>query len=210
MIDVAALDRTSAYRLLTTALVPRPVAWVGTRSPPTPERPGIDNLAPFSYFMGVSTDPLRVAFSCARQRDGSRKDTARNLLAVGPSGGACTISIPEQADLATMHATSATWEGSEFQALGIPALPGERVDAPRPATARVTLEGRLDRHIDLGQVDLFLIEVLGVHVDPALLRADGTVDPHAFDPVARLGGEYYAALGERIPLPPARVPRAKE
>ena len=198
MIDVAALDRTQAYRLLTTALVPRPVAWVGTTSPG-----GVDNLAPFSYFMGVSTEPLRVAFSAARLRDGARKDTANNLLATG----ACTVSIPEQADLDAMHASSASWEGSEFVAVGIAAVRGERVDAPRPASARVSLECRLDRHLDLGQADLFLLEVLAAHVAPELLVEGHQVDDHAFDPVARLGGELYAALGARIPRAPARVPR---
>lgn len=200
MIDVASLDRVAAYRLLTTALVPRPVAWVGTVS-----ADGRTNLAPFSYFMGVSTEPLRVAFSAARARGPEgvpvRKDTAQNLLATG----VCTISIPEQKDLDAMHATSAAWPGSEFEAVGIEAVRGTIVAAPRPANARVSMEGRLDQHLDLGQVDLFLVEILGVHVAPELLTAAGTVDAAGFDPVARLGGELYATLGDRIPRAPARV-----
>ncbi len=195
-IDPSALDRTAAYRLLTTALVPRPVAWVGTRS-----AAGADNLAPFSYFMGVSTTPLLVAFSAARLRDGARKHTARNLL----DTGVCTISIPEQADLDVMHASSAAWEGSEFDALDLPRAEGAVVAAPRPVRTRVAMEGRLHQHLDLGQVDLFLVEVLRFHVDDTLWK-NGLVDPHAFDPVARLGGEFYASLGARHPRAPATVP----
>lgn len=206
-IDPSALDRTAAYRLLTTALVPRPIAWVGTRS-----ASGVDNLAPFSYFMGVSTTPLLVAFSAARLRDGTRKHTARNLL----DTGVCTISIPEQADLDAMHATSAAWEGSEFDALGLPRAEGAVVGAPRPAQARVAMEGRLHQHLDLGQADLFLVEVLRFHVDDTLWKTD-RVDPHAFDPVARLGGEFYASLGARharapatVAAPPARAAPRKD
>jgi flavin reductase (DIM6/NTAB) family NADH-FMN oxidoreductase RutF len=194
-IDPSALDRTAAYRLLTTALVPRPVAWVGTRS-----SAGVDNLAPFSYFMGVSTTPLLVAFSAARLRDGARKHTASNLL----DTGVCTLSIPEQADLDVMHASSAPWEGSEFEALELARVDGVVVAAPRPAQVRVAMEGRLHQHLDLGQVDLFLVEVVHFHVDDALWTK-GLVDPHGFDPVARLGGEFYAALGERHPRAPATI-----
>lgn len=199
-LDPATLPRQDAYRLLTGVLVPRPIAWVATVSPD-----GIDNLAPFSYFMGVATTPMRVAFSVARDRDGGRKDTARNLLADGSCGGACTISVPEAADLDRMHATSAPWTGSEFDAVGIARVPGTCVPVPRPAGARVSMEGRVHAHLDLGQVDLFVVDVLCVHLDDALW--DGArVRAEAIEPLARLGGEMYATLGARIPRPPARVP----
>ncbi len=199
-LDPATLSRTDAYRVLTSVLVPRPIAWVATASPE-----GVDNLAPFSYFMGVATTPLLVAFSVARDRQGDRKHTARNLLAAGGPGAPCTISVPEVADLDRMHATSASWAGSEFDAVGIARVPGAVVPVPRPAGARVTMEGRVHTHLDLGQVDLFVVEVVCVHLDDALW--DGaSVRAEALDPLARLGGEAYAALGPRIPRRPARVP----
>jgi flavin reductase (DIM6/NTAB) family NADH-FMN oxidoreductase RutF len=199
-LDPATLPPLDAYRLLTSVLVPRPIAWVATVS-----EAGVDNLAPFSYFMGVATTPMLVAFSVARDRHGARKDTARNLLAHGGHGAPCTIAVPEVADLERMHATSAPWTGSEFDAVGIGRVPGACVPVPRPAGARVAMEGRVHAHLDLGQVDLFVVEILCVHLDDALwdgvrVRTDSLV------PLARLGGEAYAALGARMPRPPARVP----
>ena len=60
MIEVADLDKRAAYRLMTSLIVPRPIAWVGTRS-----GAGVDNLAPFSFFNGVSTQPALVSVSIA-------------------------------------------------------------------------------------------------------------------------------------------------
>ena len=75
VINPAEMDALGAYKLATSLLVPRPIAWVGSRA-----ADGTDNLAPFSYFMGVSTRPPSIAISVARGRKGVLKDTASNIL----------------------------------------------------------------------------------------------------------------------------------
>lgn len=193
------LDGRAAYLLLTSLLVPRPVAWTGTRS-----ADGTDNLAPFSYFMGVGSKPPRVAISVARGRRGALKDTAANLL----DNGQATISLCSQAQLPAMHATSAPHPStvSEFEAAGLSPVSATHVAASRPAEAGVSLECTLDRALDLGDVHLFVLRVVAVEVrDDWLLPGDDLrVDVTRLDPVARLGGTY-AALGAEIVLPRATV-----
>ncbi len=193
------LDGRDTYFLLTSLLVPRPVAWTATRS-----AEGQDNLAPFSYFMGVGSRPPRVAISVARGRGGALKDTARNLLETGQA----TISICSMAQLEAMHATSAPHgpQVSEFDVAGLTPVPATQVAACRPAQAGVSLEVTLDQTLDLGDVHLFVLRVLGVEVreDWLLPGESPRLDVAQLDPVARLGGTY-APLGSEIVLPRARV-----
>ena len=72
-IDPASLDADEVYKLLVGAVVPRPIAWVTTRS-----EAGHVNLAPFSCFTFVSSEPPMLAISVGRLR-GELKDTARNI-----------------------------------------------------------------------------------------------------------------------------------
>ena len=177
------------YRLMTSLLVPRPIAWIGTR-----DAQGRDNLAPFSYFMGVASRPALVAVSIARRnREGELKDTAANLLATE----VCSISIVSEGALTPMHATASRLEPwqSEFEHAGLEAVDCTLVDAPRPACARVALEGRLHAAHDLGATHLCVIEIVRMHLDDALLTSEGLVDERALQPVARLGPSGYASLG---------------
>lgn len=194
-IDPATLDLAAAYRLLISAIVPRPIAWIGSRDPL-----GVDNLAPFSYFMGVSSEPPMLAVSIARARGGVLKHTAANLLATREF----SVSAVEEPDLLTMHRTSAPWPGSEFEAVGVEKVPCSKIAASRPASARVSLECRLAHALDLGQCHLFVGEIVAFHVADELWR-EGAVDIAGYRPVARLGGEDYATLGALVTLPRARL-----
>jgi flavin reductase (DIM6/NTAB) family NADH-FMN oxidoreductase RutF len=201
-IDPTTLDRVAAYRLLTAVLVPRPIAWIGSVSVD-----GLDNLAPFSYFMGVSSEPPMVAVSVAHGRGGARKHTARNLLTTGEF----TVSMPEERDLDALHATSAAHAESEFDAVAVPRAASTRIAAPWVASARVAFECRVVHHVPFAQVDLFVGQIVQFHLDDALWGPDGCTlapDPAAaaYHPLARLGGEGYAALGSVFTRPPARVP----
>jgi flavin reductase (DIM6/NTAB) family NADH-FMN oxidoreductase RutF len=94
-IDPAALSPRDAYRFLTACLVPRPIAWISTL-----DADGRANLAPFSFFGGLSSDPPTVMISVGR-RKGARKDTARNLVATGEA----VIHLPSRALAEAMVAT---------------------------------------------------------------------------------------------------------
>lgn len=194
-IDPEELSKLEAYRLMTSVIVPRPVAWVGTQS-----AEGESNLAPFSFFNGVSTQPPIVSISVSRGRGGVLKDTARNIL----ESKQLSISVVTEQDLEAMHASSASYAPgeSEFEVLGIEESWCTAVQAPRPAKATVVLECELHQAIDLESTHLFLARVLAYDIQEELL-VEGSVEPQRLKPVGRLGGSY-AALGELRELPRAR------
>ncbi|MCB9777463.1 MAG: flavin reductase family protein [Alphaproteobacteria bacterium] len=209
-IDPQDWSGTEVYRLMTSLVVPRPIAWVGSRS-----RAGVDNLAPFSYFMAVSSRPAALALSIARVRRSPEgplqlKDSARNVL----DTGVLTVSLVSRALGPDMVDTSLSWpsDRSEFDACGLTAVSGDRVAAPFPGEAAVAMECQLAHTIDMGSTHLFVVEVLCFHVDDALVPADRAddrlfaVDPRALDPLARLGGASYTALGDLFALKPRRTP----
>ncbi len=191
-LDPVELGKAGNYFLMTSILVPRPIGWLGTRS-----TDGIDNLAPFSYFMGVSSQPPRVAVSVARGRGGEVKDTARNLLDTRVG----TLSLVSADLLDAMHQSSARYgpEVSEFGACGLSPMPGQVVEAPFVGEARSAMEVRVQSAQDLGGVHLFVLEVLRYHLQEGLLE-EGRVPLHKLDPVARVGGTY-ALLGAEQSLP---------
>lgn len=193
LIDPQTTPPRDLYRLMVSLLIPRPIAWTGTRS-----KDGVNNLAPFSYFMGVSSKPPALAISVARGPKGALKDSARNILETG----VFTVSLVSRPLAEAMNATSEALppEVSEFDAVGLTPIDGDRVAAPRPAEASASMECRLWHTLDLGSTHLLVGEILLFHLDEALMTADGLVDPRALNPVARLGGLDYAALGDIFSL----------
>ena len=180
----------SPYRLLSTAVTPRPIAWVSTTS-----ADGVDNLAPYSFFTVAAIDPPVVLFAPVG-RD-PLKDTPRNALA----SGEFVVNVVTRELVESMNATSATLPTgeSEFDHVGIERAPSERVDPPRVADAKIALECELYDSIEVGNSPLVLGEVVHVHVDDAVLT-DGTVDIDALDTIGRLSGSQYATTGERFAI----------
>ena len=196
-IDPAALRALDVYHLMTSILIPRPIAWVGTRS-----ADGIDNLAPFSYFMGVSSRPPALAISVSRLRGGALKDTARNILETG----VFTVSMVPVALADRMNHTAAAWPAaaSEFEAAGLTAAESDAVAAPYPAESPVSMACKLVHAHDMGSTHLLVGEITLFLLDDAVLGEDGRVVARRLDPLARLGGQGYAGLGEIFSL--ARPP----
>ena len=197
-VDVTALAPGAAYRLMIACLVPRPIAWVSTLSPR-----GVANLAPFSFFGGVTSDPPLVMVSVGRRRDGSRKDTAANLLALGEA----VVHIPDRERAQAMVATSAEVapDTDEFELASLSKALARRVRPPRVADASIALECVLERHLELGRgpVDAFLLRIVHAHLADAIL-VDGLPDPERLRAVGRLGGEHYSdtAITFELPRPP--------
>lgn len=190
------LSKRQNYFLMTSLVVPRPIAWIGTAGLGGGDEgeDTHDNLAPFSYFMGVSSDPPIVAVSIARARGGALKDTLRNLLATQR----CTLSVVSQKHLLPMHATGGSFppEVDEFTEAG---LDKERWEGlPVVADAPAAMLCQLHRAEDLGSTHLVLLRVLAYRVDPVGFDAENTrMRPDFLKPVGRLGGSY-ALLGQEI------------
>lgn len=194
-VDPAELDRKENYFLLISALVPRPIAWVTSRS-----AAGAMNLAPFSFFQGVGSNPPTLMLAFARRRDGSPKDTPANILETGEF--VVNLSREDQAPLVEASAADLPPEVSEAERLGLELLPSDRVAPPRLAVSPVSLECRLVEHLEISGSTVLFGEVLLYHLAEEVLDERGTVDPGKLRPLARLGRRNYASLGEVFSLPP--------
>jgi flavin reductase (DIM6/NTAB) family NADH-FMN oxidoreductase RutF len=196
LIDTSAIDGRERYQLLTSLVVPRPIGWLSTRGH------GVANLAPFSYFAALSATPMLVGVSIGSRR-GEDKDSIRNIR---ETGGFC-VNVVTEHFLEPMNASSGDHPSDvdEFRIAGLPAAEAETVDAPYVASCPAVLECRLFREVELGEAPAVLIigEVLAIRLAGELVPPGGGyhVDPAVLRPVARLGGEWYAKLGELVRLP---------
>jgi flavin reductase (DIM6/NTAB) family NADH-FMN oxidoreductase RutF len=196
-LDLTTLKPREAYQWMTSTILPRPIAWVSTIS-----GEGKVNLAPFSFFQGVTSSPPSLLFVPVNLRDGSSKDTVRNLAAVPEF----VVSLVSHGLAEKMNATSASlpYGESEFEAFGVAAAPSERVRPPRVADAPVSFECRLHQIVPIGEGPLAANVVFGLiqlmHVRDDVLGADGLADPGKLDLVARLGGELYSTTRDRFAL----------
>lgn len=195
--DLTKLTPRDAYALLISVILPRPIAWVSTVS-----ADGRGNLAPFSFFQGVTANPPTLLFVAANTREGAKKDTLRNIEATGEF----TVNLVPYSLAEAMNATSASLPHgeSEFERFGIRAAPAARVRPPRVADSPVSLECVLDRIVTVGEGPLagnvIFGRILHAHVDDAVLGADGRPDPAKLDLIGRLGGEGYVRTRERFDL----------
>ncbi len=201
--EIAAQDLSGreSYRLMIACLVPRPIAWVSTV-----DLGARTNLAPFSYFGGVTSAPPIVMVSVGR-RQGERKDTARNLLV----SRECVIHIPDRALAEKMVATSAdVGHGvDEFELAGLTKVASTDVRAPRVAEAAIAMEAHLERHMEVGEGpnDVFLLEVTRFHVRDDVL-VDGVPDPAVLAAVGRLGGTGYCDTAAPFSIERPRPPKS--
>ncbi len=194
-IDPRELDATSLYRLMITCVVPRPIAWVSTRS-----AAGILNAAPFSYFQALSSAPPMVMISVGRRSDKSSKDTRANIEETGEF----VVNIVSEPSAQRMVATAGGFdpEVSEFDEVGLEPAPSEIVKPPRIAESAVSMECKLDRVIEVGSSGVLIGEVVLFHIRDDVLADDGNVDPVKLQPLGRLGGSNYTPLREVVEIRP--------
>jgi flavin reductase (DIM6/NTAB) family NADH-FMN oxidoreductase RutF len=178
-------------------VVPRPVAWITSLG-----ENGRVNAAPFSSYNYVATSPPMVAVNIV-SRAGVEKDTATNIRARGEF----VVNVATEETMELMHASAAEYPAdvSETQALGIALLPSRRVKVPRIAASPAQMECRLDKILPLGSGlnTLYIAEVVAFHLSDRIY--DGRrVDSVGMRPIARMGGPFYASLGEihQRPMPP--------
>jgi flavin reductase (DIM6/NTAB) family NADH-FMN oxidoreductase RutF len=192
-IDPAQVTKSDAYKLLTNLVVPRPIAWVTSVN-----RAGTINLAPFSFFNAVGSDPLFVVIGIGRRADGSPKDTDRNIQETG----AFVVNLVTEELMAAMNVSGADFppDESELTAAGLQAAPSLRISVPRLAQSQASLECRLHQAHALGANTLIIGEVVMFHV------ADHLVGPNlhinGFAPIGRMGSpSVYCRTGDRFDLP---------
>jgi flavin reductase (DIM6/NTAB) family NADH-FMN oxidoreductase RutF len=176
------------YQLMTALVIPRPVGWISTISPG-----GHRNLAPYSYFNLMGSDPFYVAFGSHNE-----KNTVSNLRKV-PEFVANIVSMHL---LEKMNFTSTDFPTGEdeFSWAGLTPVASAKVRPSRVGEAKAHLECKVVQIIDDESTHIVLGRIVHAHVDPSVWR-DGRVDPKLLDPVCRLSGSSYASLGEIVNVP---------
>jgi flavin reductase (DIM6/NTAB) family NADH-FMN oxidoreductase RutF len=198
ILDFTALSPAKAYNWMVSTILPRPIAWVSTISPD-----GRTNLAPFSFFQGVTANPPTLMFVPVNNREGVKKDTVRNIEVVPEF----VVNLVPYALAAQMNSCSALlpYGESEFSAFGVDAAPSLKVKPPRVAASPVAFECTLHQIVHIGQgplaANVIFGRILAVHVSDSVIGADGFADPVKLDLVGRLGGELYALTRATFSLP---------
>lgn len=184
---------------LNALICPRPIAWVSTVS-----ADGEFNLAPFSFFNAVSTDPPCVMFAPNGAAPETHKDTYRNVGEVPEF----VVNLVSESQAHAMNETSAAFARGidEFDVCGIGHTASKIVRAPRVRLSKAALECRVLQIIDLPSASdqrenhVVIGEVVGIYIDDEVI-VDGVVDERKLAPLARLGGLNYAGLGDILEIP---------
>jgi len=192
-IDPTQHRESENYKLLTSLVIPRPMAWVTSVN-----ESGLINLAPFSFFNAISSDPLLIIISVGTRDDDSLKDTARNVL----RNKEFVINMVTEELMQAMNISAADFpsEISEVTAAGLHTTPSDKVNAPRLVESPVSLECRLHTTLDIGANNLFIGEVVMFHVADHLVSE--RLHINGFAPIGRLGSpSAYCRTADRFELP---------
>lgn len=181
--DIPADRHGSFARAVKSLVVPRPIAWVSSRS-----AAGIDNLAPHSFFTVASSTPTIVQFVSVGEKDSLRniRQTREFVVNFAPAG------LFEQ-----INATGTDYppQISEFDAVGLTREPSLTVSVPRVAESPAALECRLHGDpLPIGDSFLVFGAVTHVAVDEQAVDERGPV-VRALRPIARLGRDEWGELG---------------
>ena len=202
IIDPAEHEARNIYKLMIGSIVPRPIAFVSTVS-----LDGIRNLAPFSFFTGVSANPPVVLFCPVRRAtDGQVKDTLHNVQATGEF----VVNIVSEDFAAPMNLCSADFppEVDEFEMSGLTPLASDLVRPPRVLESRVQMECKVLQIVEVGAgplgASVVLGQVLRFHVADELYE-DFRIDPDKLRAIGRMGGPTYARTADRFDMPRPNV-----
>lgn len=188
------LTERENYKLLIGSVIPRPVAVVTTKS-----AKDIVNIAPFSYFNIVSSNPPILSLAIQRKQD-AVKDTAKNILETIEA----VIHILDEDNVEEVNKTAANLpnEESELYLTDLTLTDSVIISVPALTEAKVRFETSLYEHVEIRNknkvtADLFLLEVQKYHLNETVYDdKTGRIDSRKLNAVSRLAGNDYAAIGE--------------
>ena len=195
-IDPDKFSNLEIYKILTSSVLPRPIAWVSTI-----DITGIVNLAPFSFFTVASVNPPVLCFSPLLDRDRGEKDTLTNIRKTGEF----VVNIVSHELTAKMNQTSAPYaeEVNEFEQAGLTSQRSVVVNPPGVMESKVRFECTLQQVISFGDAplagNLVLGEIRHIYLHPDIYR-DGRVDVNALDTVGRLAGNFYSTIRDQFEI----------
>ena len=176
-------------------VVPRPIGWISSL-----DKDGNVNLAPYSFFNGVSYRPPTVMFASGQGEveNDQLKDTVRNIIETGEFvHNFVTWDVRDAMNLSS--ATTAK-DVDELEAAKLTQIPSKLVKAPRVAESPIHFECKLVQHVDLpntigdSKYTVVFGEVIGVHIADELITEEGRVDIGKLHPIARMGYQDYTEV----------------
>jgi len=201
-VDLDQLSERQRYKLLSGAVVPRPIALVTTLSVD-----GALNAAPFSFFNVLSSDPGVVALGLETNRDGTPKDTTRNIRETDQF----TVNIVSMRMAEQMNICAASFENGvdELAWAGLTAMPGKNVTCPYVGESPAAFECRKIVAISVSPSrEIVLGRIVGAHFGDGVVDLDNCyVDAGALDAIARIEGANYATTRDRFHM---KVPTVAE
>jgi len=198
------LDPAERYKLLIGCIVPRPIAFVSTISPD-----GAPNLAPFSFFTGIGSDPMTLLFCPGRRPDvDAEKDTLRNCRPRDEDGTGefvVNAAIEDYQQRVAAAAEPLDYGQSEFDAVGLTATPGVKVKPPRVAESPWAFECETMQiiRIDPARADagnVVIGRVVHVFVRDDVVNERMHIDPDTLRAIGRLGGQGYCTIRDRFEM----------
>jgi flavin reductase (DIM6/NTAB) family NADH-FMN oxidoreductase RutF len=181
---------------LQSAVAPRPIAFASTV-----DKNGKPNLSPFSFFNIFSSNPPILVFSPARRvRDNSIKHTLINCQDTKQ----VVINVVNYDIVQQMSLSSTEYPDgvSEFAKSGLTPIPSDIVKPYRVAESPVQFECKVNEIIALGTEggagNMIICEVVKIHINEAVLDANGSIDPMKIDLVSRLGGNWYSRANQGL------------
>jgi len=197
IVDPSETKPGNIYKLLIGSITPRPIAFVSTVS-----KDGINNLAPYSFFTGVSANPPVIGFSPMINMEGRLRDSRLNIEAFKEF----VVNVVSEDIAEQMNATAVDVppEVDEFELAGLTPLPCNVVKAPRVKEARISMECKLVQVVELGKEKLsgaFVMgEIVQFHIDDDIFD-NYRIDPDKLNTVGRMGGVTYTRTTDRFDLP---------
>ncbi|SDM80401.1 NADH-FMN oxidoreductase RutF, flavin reductase (DIM6/NTAB) family [Acetanaerobacterium elongatum] len=180
-----------AHDLLTSSIIPRPIAWVSTIN-----AKGAPNLAPFSFFTGVSWYPPVLAFSAVNREDGSKKDTVINIEETKEF----VINLVSKDLLHPMECSAGPIPfGEDITFIkGITLAPSKTIRPSRICEARVSFECVLDRIVSVSEGanagNLIIGRVLSMYAQDEIVKDEREIDWQGLDALGRLSGNRYCTI----------------
>ena len=186
-------DPSVLYKLLTGTIIPRPIGWISTI-----DDNGINNLAPFSYFNMVSSDPPCVMFSTRRDNN-KNKDTLNNVL----QNGEFVVNLVTMTVVEQMNATSESVAADvdEFELANLTPIDSIYIKPKRVKESPIHLECEMMHHYFMdnqegGGACIVIGKIKMIHIDDSILMENNRINLDLYKPVARLAGSNYSTLGE--------------
>jgi len=201
------VDIRDRYKLLIGSVVPRPIAFVSTISPA-----GAHNLAPYSFFTAVGSNPMTLLFCPATKPDGSDKDTLRNCLPPEEGGvGEFVVNVATEtyARKVAAAAEMLPYGESEFDLTGLTPLPSTKVRPPRLAQSPVAFECETVQILrtapgEPASGNVVMGRVVYIHVDDVLINDRFHIDADRLEAIGRMGGLEYCRTRDRFEMPRGR------